>query len=169
MDEFMALAYHRERHLPVLITRFFNTVGPRQTGRYGMVLPRFIGAALRNEPLRVFGSGLQTRCFCLVTDTIEALYRLMHCQAARGEVVNVGGTEETTILDLARLVVSTLKSSSKIAFVPYSEAYSPGFEDMQRRRPSVEKLSHLTGFRPTTPLETIIELTAASLKNEGRS
>ena len=164
MDEFMALAHHRERGLPVMITRFFNTVGPRQTGRYGMVLPRFINAARRNEPLRVHGTGQQSRCFCLVQDTVEALWRLLNCEAARGEVINIGGTEETSMVDLARLVVAELGSSSTLSHIPYNEAYAPGFEDMHRRRPSVAKLERLIGFRPRTPLREIIRTTAASVK-----
>ena len=164
MDEFMALAYHRERGVPVIITRFFNTVGPRQTGRYGMVLPRFIEAARLGEPLRVFGSGKQSRCFCLVHDTVEALCRLMETTSARGEVVNIGGTEETTIDALAQLVIQELGSKSTLTHVPYATAYAPGFEDMHRRRPSVEKLKRLTGFRPDTSLREIVRVTAASGK-----
>jgi UDP-glucose 4-epimerase len=164
MDEFMALAYHRERNLPVIITRFFNTVGPRQTGRYGMVLPRFIAAARRDEPIRIFGTGRQSRCFCLVRDTVEALCRLMSAPAARGEVVNIGGTEETTIDNLARLVIEELRSRSVVTHIPYEDAYAPGFEDMQRRRPSVAKLEKLTGYRPSTSLHEIIRVTAASTK-----
>ncbi len=164
MDEFMALAYFQERGLPVTIARFFNTVGPRQSGRYGMVLPRFIQAAKRNEPLRIHGTGQQSRCFCLVTDTVEALWRLMNCESARGEVVNIGGTEETTIENLARLVIENVGSKSPLQLVPYNEAYAPGFEDMLRRRPSVAKLSRLTGFKPATSLLDIIRITAASIK-----
>ena len=139
-DEFLALACAREKKLPVIIARLFNTVGPRQTGRYGMVLPRFITAAKRNGPLRVFGDGRQTRCFCLVNDVVESLVRLQNCQTARGEIFNVGGTEEISILDLARLVVRTLGSKSKIELIPYDQAYAPGFDDMRRRKPRVEKL-----------------------------
>jgi UDP-glucose 4-epimerase len=160
MDEFLALAYARERGLQVIIARLFNTVGPRQTGRYGMVLPRFIDAARRGASLRVFGSGRQTRCFCLVTDAVEALLRLSRSPAALGEVVNVGNEEETSIMDLAQRVITGLGSSSQIEQVPYEEAYAPGFEDMLRRRPSVEKLQRLTEFRPRTPLTEIIRLTA---------
>ncbi|HAV61111.1 MAG TPA: nucleoside-diphosphate sugar epimerase [Verrucomicrobiales bacterium] len=160
MDEFMAMAYHRERSLPVTITRFFNTVGPRQTGRYGMVLPRFIGAAKSGAPLLIHGTGQQSRCFCHVRDTVEALVRLMQTPAAMGEVVNVGSTEEITIENLARLVIREMNSNSKLEFIPYDKAYSPGFEDMQRRRPSVDKLERLTGFRPSTPLRDIIRSTA---------
>ncbi len=162
MDEFLALAHGSERGLPVIITRLFNTVGARQTGRYGMVLPRFINAARRGEPLRVHGDGLQTRCFCHVNDTVEALVRLVNCPAARGEVFNVGGTEEISILDLARLVVETLNSKSTIELVPYADAYAPGFEDMRRRKPVVDKLFKAVQFRPSTPLRRIIELTASS-------
>ncbi|HNU99096.1 MAG: NAD-dependent epimerase/dehydratase family protein [Verrucomicrobia bacterium] len=160
MDEFLALAYMRERGLPVIIARVFNTVGPRQTGRYGMVLPRLIAAARAGQPLRLFGDGLQTRCFAYVDDTVEALIRLGGCPGAWGGVFNVGSTEETTIRDLALLVKELLKSRSELEFVPYDVAYAPGFEDMRRRRPSVDKLERLTGFRPSTPLVEIIRLTA---------
>ena len=161
MDEFLAMAYARERKLPVIIARLFNTVGPRQTGRYGMVLPRFITAAKAGQPLKVFGDGAQTRCFCYVGDTVEALVRLQNCPGARSQVFNVGSTEEISIRELAELVIKTLNSSSGIEFVPYDDAYSPGFEDMQRRRPIIEKLIRETDFFPRTTLRKIIELTAA--------
>ncbi len=160
MDEFLALAYANERGLPVVIARLFNTVGPRQTGRYGMVLPRFIAAARAGKPLQVHEDGKQTRCFCFVKDTVEALVRLQKCPTARGQVFNIGSTEEISILDLAREVVSILGSSSTIEFVPYQKAYAPGFEDMRRRKPVIEKLFQATGFRPATSLRRIIELTA---------
>jgi UDP-glucose 4-epimerase len=163
MDEFLALAYAKERNLPVVITRLFNTVGPRQTGRYGMVLPRFIAAAKAGQPLRVFGDGLQTRCFCYVNDTVEALVRLQGCTRARGHVFNIGGSEEISMLDLAGLVLKLLGSNSQIELVPYGKAYAPGFEDMRRRKPLVDKLQAVTGFRPATPLRRIIELTAAAV------
>ena len=159
-DEFLALAYAREKRLPVIIARLFNTVGPRQTGRYGMVLPRFIASAKKNEPLQVFGDGAQSRCFCLVHDVVEALARLQDCEKARGEIFNVGGTEEVTILELARLVVNTLDSKSKIERIPYDQAYAPGFDDMRRRKPRVEKLERFVKFKPQTPLREIIRLTA---------
>ena len=159
-DEFLALAYAREKSLPVIIARLFNTVGPRQTGRYGMVLPRFIGAAKTGEPLKVFGDGAQTRCFCHVGDAVEALARLQHCEKARGEIFNVGGTEETSILQLARLVVKTLGSKSKLQRVPYDQAYAPGFDDMRRRKPLVKKLERFVKFRPRTTLHEIIQRTA---------
>ena len=160
MDEFLALAYAQERSLPVVIARLFNTVGPRQTGRYGMVLPRFIAAAKAGRPLRVYGDGRQTRCFCYVQDTVEALLRLQNQPAARGQIFNVGSTEEVSILELARLVKRLLRSKSAIRFVPYGEAYAPGFDDMRRRRPVVEKLAATVGMRPETSLRRIIELSA---------
>jgi UDP-glucose 4-epimerase len=159
-DEFLALAYAREKSLPVIIARLFNTVGPRQTGRYGMVLPRFIAAAQAGEPLKVFGDGAQSRCFCLVHDAVEALARLQNCEAARGEIFNIGGTEEISMLELAKLVVATLGSKSEIELVPYDQAYAPGFDDMRRRKPRVEKLESCVNFRPQTPLRDIIRLTA---------
>jgi UDP-glucose 4-epimerase len=159
-DEFFALACAREKNLPVIICRLFNTVGPRQTGRYGMVLPRFIAAAKQNKPLRVFGDGRQTRCFCLVSDAVEALIRLKNCKPARGEIFNIGGTEEISILELAKLVVKTLGSKSKIEFIPYEKAYAPGFDDMRRRKPRVEKLGRFLNFKPQTSLQEIIRRTA---------
>jgi len=163
-DEFLALAHAREGQLPVIIARLFNTVGPRQTGRYGMVLPRFIAAAKKNAPLKVFGDGQQSRCFCLVTDVVEALVRLKDAPKARGEIFNIGGTEEISIRRLAERVIATLGSKSKIELVPYDRAYSPGFDDMRRRKPRVDKLEKLIGFRPRTPLEEIIRLTAGGRK-----
>ena len=160
-DEFLALAYAREKNLPVTIARLFNTVGPRQTGRYGMVLPRFIADAKKDEPLKVFGDGAQSLCFCLVHDAVEALVRLQNCEAARGEIFNVGGTEEISIFELAKLVVATLGSKSGIELIPYDRAYSPGFDDMRRRKPRVEKLERFVKFSPRTPLREIIRLTAA--------
>lgn len=159
-DEFFALACAREKKLPVIIARLFNTVGPRQTGRYGMVLPRFIAAAKQNKPIKVYGDGKQTRCFCLVSDVVEALARLKDSSKARGEIFNIGGTEEVSILELAELVVKTLGSKSKIEFVPYEKAYAPGFDDMRRRKPRVEKLERFLNFRPETGLREIILRTA---------
>lgn len=160
MDEFLALAYAREHGVPVVIARLFNTVGPRQTGRYGMVLPRFIEAARAGRPLRVFGTGRQTRCLCLVDDTVEALVRLHRTPAAAGEVFNVGNDEEIAIGDLADRVIVELESTSVIERVPYEQAYAPGFEDMLRRRPSLVKLERFTGYRPRTSLTQIIRVTA---------
>jgi UDP-glucose 4-epimerase len=162
-DEVLALAYAKERALPVIIARLFNTVGPRQTGQYGMVLPRFIAAAKSGRPLRVYGDGQQTRCFCYVRDTVEALVRLQNCRAARGQVFNVGSTEEISIRDLATRVIEILGSKSTVELVPYHQAYEPGFDDMRRRKPVVEKLAATVGFHPTTPLQTIIELAAAAM------
>jgi UDP-glucose 4-epimerase len=159
-DEFLALAYAREKNLPVTIARLFNTVGPKQTGRYGMVLPRFITAAKKNAPLKVFGDGKQTRCFCLVNDVVEALVRLQDCRKARGEIFNIGGTEEVSMLELAQLVVKTLGSKSRIELIPYDRAYAPGFDDMRRRKPLVQKLERFVKFKPQTPLREIIRLTA---------
>ena len=159
-DEFLALAYAREKGLPVTIARLFNTVGPRQTGRYGMVLPRFIVAAKSVAPLRVFGDGAQSRCFGFVHDVVEALVRLQRCEKARGEIFNIGGTEEVSIHELAQLVVATLGSNSKIELIPYDQAYAPGFDDMRRRKPLVEKLERFVSFKPQTPLREIIRLTA---------
>ncbi len=159
-DEFLALACAREKKLPVIIARLFNTVGPRQTGRYGMVLPRFIAAAKRNAPLKVFGDGNQTRCFCLVSDVVEAMVRLKDCKSARGEIFNIGGTEEISMRDLAKLVVKTLRSKSRIELIPYDQAYAPGFDDMRRRKPLVEKLERFVKFKPQTALREIIRITA---------
>ena len=128
-----------------------------------MVLPRFIAAAKRGEPLKVHGDGLQTRCFCYISDTVEALIRLLNCPAAHGGIFNVGGTQEVSILDLAKRVIEILGSRSGIEFVPYQEAYAPGFEDMRQRKPAVEKLADTIGFRPSTPLSGIILNTAASI------
>ncbi|MEQ1472300.1 MAG: GDP-mannose 4,6-dehydratase [Candidatus Acidiferrum sp.] len=164
LDEFLALSYWKEKKLPVIVVRLFNTVGPRQTGRYGMVLPNFVKSALENTPIRVFGNGKQSRCFCDVRDTVEALIRLMDTDRAIGEVTNVGNTEEITIEDLARVVKERTKSSSAIEYVPYDKAYEPGFEDMMRRVPSVEKLFALTGFRPQTPLTEIIDRVTQSFQ-----
>ncbi len=160
MDEFLALAYNREKGLPVIIARLFNTVGPRQIGRYGMVLPRFMAAARTGQPLRVYGDGQQTRCFCAVQDTVEALVRLQDCPAARGQVFNIGSTEEISIRDLAQRVIQATGSTSKIELIPYQDAYPSGFEDMQRRRPVLGKLQAAIGFLPNAPLQMIIELAA---------
>jgi UDP-glucose 4-epimerase len=156
LDEFLALAYHKERDLPVIIARLFNTVGPRQTGRYGMVVPRFVRAALRNVPLRVYGDGQQTRCFCYVGDTVRALIALLDHPDAIGKIFNVGNPQEVSILELAQRVVKLAQSSSPIVLVPYEHAYEAGFEDMRRRVPDISRLTALTGFRPTLDLDDII-------------
>jgi UDP-glucose 4-epimerase len=161
LDEFLALSYWKEKRLPVIVVRLFNTVGPRQTGRYGMVLPNFVKAALDNTTISVYGDGKQSRCFCDVRDTVEALVRLIDTPHSVGEVVNVGNTEEISIEGLAQLVKQRTSSNSAIEFVPYDKAYEPGFEDMMRRVPCVDKLQALTGFRPLTPLTEIIDRVAA--------
>jgi UDP-glucose 4-epimerase len=157
LDEFLALSYWKEKKLPVIVVRLFNTVGPRQTGRYGMVLPNFVKSALDNTTISIYGNGKQSRCFCDVRDTVEGLIRLMDTERSIGEVVNVGNTEEISIEALAHRVKQRTASSSPIEYVPYDQAYEPGFEDMMRRVPSVEKLQALTGFRPQTPLDEIID------------
>jgi UDP-glucose 4-epimerase len=157
LDEFLALSYWKEKRLPVIVVRLFNTVGPRQTGRYGMVLPNFVKSALDQAPIQVYGNGKQSRCFCDVRDTVEGLVRLMDTDKSIGEVVNVGNTEEVSIEGLAKLVKQRTASSSTIEFVPYDKAYEPGFEDMMRRVPNVDKLHALTGFRPQTSLNEIID------------
>jgi len=157
LDEFLALSYWKEKKLPVIVARLFNTVGPRQTGRYGMVLPNFVKCALDQAPIHVYGNGKQSRCFCDVRDTVEGLIRLMDTDKSVGEVVNVGNTEEVTIEELAQRVKQRTASSSAIEYIPYDKAYEPGFEDMMRRVPCVDKLHALTGFRPQTPLNEIID------------
>ncbi|HEX9456384.1 MAG TPA: GDP-mannose 4,6-dehydratase, partial [Candidatus Acidoferrum sp.] len=166
LDEFLALSYWKEKKLPVIVVRLFNTVGPRQTGRYGMVLPNFVKAALDNKSIDVYGTGKQSRCFCDVRDTIEALLRLIDTPRAVGEVVNVGNTEEISIEALAHLVKERTASKSSIEFIPYDQAYEPGFEDMMRRVPNVDKLHSLTGFRPQTPLTEIIDRVTAYFRNQ---
>ena len=153
---FSALAYARERKLPVVVVRLFNTVGPRQSGRYGMVIPRFVRQALTGAPLTVYGDGRQTRCFTYVGDVVNALARLMDEPRALGNVYNVGTTEETSILELAERVKAVTKSSSKIEFVPYDEAYDEGFEDMPRRVPDLTRIEQLIGYRPTMRLDDIL-------------
>jgi UDP-glucose 4-epimerase len=156
LDEWLALSYWRERGLPVTVLRFFNTVGPRQTGRYGMVLPTFVRQALRGEPLTIHETGEQQRCFSYVSDVVEALVRLAQTPEAVGEVVNIGNDQEITINELAALVREITGSTSRIVHVPYAKAYGPGFEDMPRRVPCLDKLQRLVNYRPQTPLETIV-------------
>jgi UDP-glucose 4-epimerase len=156
LDEWLALAYHREKRVPVIIARFFNTVGPRQTGQYGMVLPNFAQQALLGEPIRVFGSGEQSRCFGHVADAVESVIRLIHTPAAVGEVVNVGTDREVTINRLAEMVREEARSDSEIVHVPYTEAYAKGFEDLERRVPDASKLARLTGYTFKRSLEDII-------------
>jgi UDP-glucose 4-epimerase len=157
MDEFTALAYFRTKGLPVIITRLFNTVGPRQTGAYGMVIPRFVAQALKNEPLTVYGDGKQTRTFTYVKDVVEALMGLMSHDRTAGEVFNIGGTEEITIYDLANKIIAAAGSKSCVELIPYEKAFEKEFEDMQRRVPSIEKIRSYIGFDPKTDLDTILE------------
>lgn len=157
LDEFLAIAYWREKRVPVTIVRLFNTVGPRQTGRYGMVLPTFVGQALMDEPITVYGSGEQTRCFGYVGDVVEALVRLARTPHIAGEIVNIGNDREISIRALAELVKEKTCSRSPIESVSYDEAYGPGFEDMERRVPCLEKLERLIAYRPRTPIETIAQ------------
>jgi UDP-glucose 4-epimerase len=157
IDEFLALAYHKEVGLPVVIFRLFNTVGPRQTGQYGMVLPRFVQSALRGEPIRVYGDGLQTRCFCNVTDVVEAIYTLSDVPQAVGQVFNIGSTEEVAISELAERVRTRAKSQSDIQYIPYEQAYETGFEDFRRRVPSLDKIKAAVEWEPSTSLDTTID------------
>ncbi|MCA1906217.1 MAG: GDP-mannose 4,6-dehydratase [Desulfarculus sp.] len=157
IDEFLALAYHRARGLPVVIARLFNTVGPRQTGRYGMVLPSFVLQALMGKPITVYGDGSQSRCFSYVGEVVRALAALAECEAAVGQVVNVGSQQEISIAGLAELVKELTGSSSKIVYVPYDQAYEEGFEDMQRRVPDVSRLESLVGFSPRMGIREIVE------------
>jgi len=157
LDEWLAFAYQHEKGVPVTVVRLFNTVGPRQVGRYGMVLPTFVRQALLGEPLTVYGDGNQSRCFAHVKDVVQALIALIPREDARGEVFNVGSDREVSIRELAEIVKARVNSDSEIVCVPYSEAYAEGFEDMPRRVPDVGKFERLTGFRPTTSLEAIID------------
>ena len=166
LDEFLALSYWKEKKQPVIVARFFNTVGPRQTGRYGMVLPNFVKHAIDQAPIEVYGDGTQSRCFCDVRDTIEALLRLIPLERAIGEVVNIGNTEEVTIENLAKIVKQRTGSSSPIRFIPYDKAYEPGFEDMMRRVPCIDKLHALTGFRPQISLVEIIDRVSAYFRQK---
>lgn len=157
VDEILAYAYHRERGLPTVVVRFFNTVGPRQSPAYGMVLPRLVRQALKGEDLTVYGDGTQTRCFCHVSDVVDAVVRLLDEPAAEGDVFNVGSTEEISIKDLAGRVIDITGSPSGIRLVPYEEAYEEGFEDMKRRVPDIGKIRRLVGWEPRRNLDEIIK------------
>lgn len=167
VDEFLALAYHHEKKLPVVIARLFNTVGPRQTGRYGMVIPRFVAYALKNEPIPVYGDGKQTRCFTYVDDTIEFIIRLSRIPEAEGQIYNVGNTREITIYELAQKIRAMVGSTSEINLVPYDQAFAEGFEDMLRRLPDITKVSRLTGYRPKYDLDSILEQVIAYVREVG--
>jgi UDP-glucose 4-epimerase len=157
LDEFLALAYYHERQMPVTVVRLFNTVGPRQTGHYGMVIPRLVQQAMTEQPITVYGDGSQSRCFGFVKDVIRALVALMDRPEAAGEIYNIGASTEITILELAKLVKALTKSASPIVMVPYAEAYDEGYQDMPRRVPDTSKLRDLVGFAPTTGIEEIVD------------
>ncbi|MEI8062541.1 MAG: GDP-mannose 4,6-dehydratase [Verrucomicrobiota bacterium] len=165
LDEFLALAYYREKQLPVTIVRLFNTVGQRQTGRYGMVVPRFAQAAVRGEPITIYGDGRQTRCFCHVSDVVRALVVLPQQPQAIGQVFNIGSTEEVSIHDLAQRVQVLSESRSELRRLSYDEAYMKGFEDLRRRVPSIAKIKQLIGWQPTKNLDEILRLVIAEQRN----
>ena len=157
IDESLAFFYHQENGLPIRIIRFFNTSGPRQVGDFGMVLPRFVSSALRNEQISVFGDGSQTRCFCHVSDTVRAILLVMDSEKSVGQVFNVGNDQQISIMELANMVVKTARSSSRIATLPYAEAYAEGFEDMLRRVPDISKIKKSLGWSPKIGLDQIIQ------------
>jgi UDP-glucose 4-epimerase len=164
----MAMAYWKTSSLPVVVTRLFNTVGPRQTGQYGMVIPNFIGQALQGRPLQVYGDGLQTRCFCHVSDVVRALTQLIDCKPAFGQVINLGSTTEISVADLANKIIQQLHSPSSVQLVPYQQVFGEGFEDMLRRVPSIAKAERLIGWAPQMDLARIIDDVAADFRS-GRS
>ena len=161
VDESLAYFYYLENKLPIRIVRFFNTVGPRQVGNYGMVVPRFVSAALKNQPLQVYGNGDQIRCFCHVVDAVRALLLVMDSDKAVGNVFNIGNNQQISILELAKKVIEIIGSKSEIVKVPYAEAYPEGFEDMQRRVPDISKINDARGWTPQIGLDQIIEDIAA--------
>ena len=165
LDEFLLMAHCRASGLPGTVVRFFNTVGPRQTGRYGMVIPRFVGAALTGKTLQVYGDGGQTRCFCHVADVVEALLGLLERKETYGEVYNIGSDESISIRDLAERVIKRTGSSSRIEFVPYDIAYAAGFEDMRHRMPDTSKIAKLTGWQPRHTLDEIIDDVASAMRS----
>ncbi len=158
IEEILAYTYWRQKGLPSVIVRLFNTVGPRQTGHYGMVIPRFVSQAIKGEPITVYGTGQQTRCFCYVGDVVEALLKLIDHPDASGRAYNIGGVEEISMEDLARRVIDAAASTSKIRYVPYDEAYEEGFEDMQRRVPDTTRARELVGFSPKVGLDQILRM-----------
>jgi UDP-glucose 4-epimerase len=157
IDEFLALAYYKEYNLPVIITRLFNTVGPKQTGKYGMVIPRFVYQAIKNENITVYGTGEQTRCFCHVSDVCMGLSNLLFSPKAIGEIINIGNNFEISMLDLANLIIKKVNSKSKIEMIAYEKAYQSGFEDMQKRVPDISKAKKIADFTPVKSLEEIID------------
>ncbi len=164
LDEFYLMAYHRQCGLPGTVVRFFNTVGPRQTGQYGMVVPRFVTRALRGEPLAVYGTGEQSRCFCHVFDVVRALRKLAVTPESYGKIYNIGSSRSTTIEELARLVIERTGSTSTLQYIPYEEAYDKGFEDMMRRAPDTAEIRALIGWEPQFSLEEIIDDVAAEIR-----
>lgn len=166
VDEFLSLAYHQQFGLETILLRFFNTVGPRQVGHYGMVIPRFVGQALDDKPLEVFGDGQQSRCFCDVRDVVQAIIRLALHPTAHGRVYNIGGTEEITILQLAERVKVLTGSNSPIVQIPYDQAYAPGFEDMRRRVPSLRRIEEWVDWRPHRSLDDILTSVIAFMREE---
>ncbi len=166
LDEFLALAHWKETRLPVVVVRLFNTVGPRQTGQYGMVVPRFVHSAMKNEAITVFGDGTQQRCFGHVLDVVEGLSKLLESPQCFGQVINLGNDEEVSILGLAEKAIELTGSKSEIRYVPYEEAYGDGFEDMRRRVPGLDKAKKLIGYEPTRSLENIINDVANEFKKE---
>lgn len=167
LDEFLALAHWHECRLPVVVVRLFNTVGPRQTGQYGMVIPNFIRQALNNRPIRVFGDGSQSRCFCHVSDVVRGLREVLGPPSTRGELFNIGSHNEVSILELAERIRDFVGSSSEIVQIPYEEAYGKGFEDMKRRVPDISKISNAIGFEPQMGLDEIIRDCVEYAKQEG--
>lgn len=166
IDEFLGLAYYREFGMPVVIVRLFNTVGPRQTGQYGMVVPRFVTQALKGEPLTVYGDGTQTRAFAYVGDVVDAMIALMETPKAYGEVFNVGNDKEISIAELARLVIERTHSPSAIAYIPFEEAYDENFEDLQRRVPDLTKIRNLINYAPKVGIEEIIDRVTAYVRSK---
>jgi len=169
MDEFLALAYHEKYGLPVVICRFFNTVGPRQTGTYGMVIPRLVKQAVSSQPLSVHGDGLQSRCFCNVKDTVRAVIALSEHPGAVGQIYNVGSQHEITILDLAKRIIARANSQSEIKLIPYAQAYAAGFEDMRRRIPGIDKIKAAIGWQPVIDLDQTLDEVIAETRAQARS
>lgn len=169
LDEFLALAFWKETRLPVVVVRLFNTVGPRQTGQYGMVVPRFVKSAVNNEPITVYGDGEQSRCFGHVSDVVEGLTTLIETPKCFGRVINIGNPEEISIKGLAEKAIEMTGSSSEIEFIPYEEVYGAGFEDMKRRVPCIDRANELIGFKPTRTLDDIINDVAAEFQDSKNS
>ncbi len=165
IDEFLAMAYYEQFGLPVVVARFFNTVGPRQTGRYGMVVPRFVERALKNEPILIYGTGKQSRCFGYVGDVVDASVALMNCSSAPGRVYNVGSQEEISIEDLAKRIIEITNSKSKIEYISYEKAYGKPFDDMMRRVPCLDRIKETIGYEPTTGLDEILAGVVEDISN----